>query len=57
MEKALAYVISAGIIGFGFWIIATAKVGLGSLTQTIVGLLPIAVGLLSLHGEMRSDRT
>jgi hypothetical protein len=51
METALAYVISAGIAGFGGWIVVA---GLGSSTPTLwacLALMPIAVGLVSFFGE------
>ena len=48
MEKALAHMISALIVGFGLWILVA---GLGSSAPTLeicVALIPIAIGLLSL---------
>jgi hypothetical protein len=51
MEKALAYVISAGIVGFGAWILIA---GLNSSAPTLWGclaLVPIAIGLLSAFGD------
>lgn len=50
MEKALAYAISALIVGFGVWIFVA---GLGSSSPalwTVVGLVPIAIGLISAFG-------
>ncbi|WP_212308025.1 hypothetical protein [Bradyrhizobium liaoningense] len=50
MEKALAYAISALIVSFGLSIFA---VGLGSSSPAlwaIVGLIPIAIGLMSAFG-------
>ena len=47
MEKALAYVISAGIVGFGAWALIA---GLNSDAPAIwasLALFPIAVGLVS----------
>ena len=58
MDTAFAYLISAGMIGFGIWIVATAKVA-GSdwfLVWIVIGLLPVAVGLMSLYGEIINDR-
>jgi hypothetical protein len=51
MERALAYLVSVGIFGFGAWILVA---GLGSSTPALwacLALMPIAVGLLSLFGE------
>jgi hypothetical protein len=49
MEKAVAYAISAFIVGFGLWILAA---GLTSSTPALVGaaVIPIAVGLISAFG-------
>jgi hypothetical protein len=47
MEKALAYLISAGIVGFGAWaLIAGLSSGVPVL-WTCLALVPIAIGLLS----------
>jgi hypothetical protein len=51
MERALAYLVSVGIAGFGTWVLVA---GLGSSAPalwTCAALIPIAVGLLSLFGE------
>jgi hypothetical protein len=51
MERAVAYVISAGIIGFGAWIFIA---GLSSRRQAFmacVAVIPIAIGLLSAFGD------
>ena len=50
MEKALAYAVSALIVGFGAWIFVA---GLGSSSPapwTVVGLVQIAIGLISPFG-------
>ena len=50
MNKALAYAISAVIVCFGVWIVV-AGLSSGSPTLwTIVGLVPIAIGLVSAFG-------
>lgn len=54
MARIAAYLISLGIIGFGFWIIAEvqpASVSAGIVT----GLVPMAVGLASLANEIHND--
>jgi hypothetical protein len=51
MEKVAAYLVSTGIIGFGFWIFAVAKNGVW-----FAGLLPVVIGLASLFGEIQNDR-
>jgi hypothetical protein len=55
MDTALAYLISVGIIAFGIWTVAAAAPGSSVFLFWIVGgLLTIAVGLLSLFGEVRN---
>lgn len=50
MENALAYAISALILGFGL-LIFVADLGSSSpVLWTIVGLVPVAVGLMSAVG-------
>jgi hypothetical protein len=47
MERAFAYVISAGIVGFGVWIL---MVGLSTIAPALwarAALIPIAIGLRS----------
>jgi hypothetical protein len=57
MERLTAYLISAGIIAFGIWIVATAALGWGSLMfWLVVGMAPIAIGVSSLANEIRNDR-
>lgn len=54
IERATAYLISIGIIGFGFWIFA--KAGSGARFLWIAALTPIAVGLASIINEIHNDR-
>jgi hypothetical protein len=57
MDTALAYLISVGIVGFGVWVIAAAKAGSDIfLIWIVLGLLTIAVGLISLLGEIRNRK-
>lgn len=51
MDKALAYVISAGIIGFGAWIFAAGLNSSAPAFWACVALIPVAIGLLSAFGE------
>jgi hypothetical protein len=56
MDAAFSYLISVGLIAFGVWI-AAAKAGSGSLlVWTLVGLIPVVVGLISLFSEIRNDK-
>jgi hypothetical protein len=57
MDTALAYLISVGIVGFGVWVIAATKAGSDIfLIWSVLGLLTIAVGLISLLGETRNRK-
>jgi hypothetical protein len=57
MDTALAYLISVGIVGFGFWVVAAAKARSDVfLIWIVLGLLIIAVGLISLLGEIHNRR-
>jgi hypothetical protein len=51
MEKTLAYLISAGIIGFGIWIFIAGLHSGAPALWTCVALIPAAIGLLSALGE------
>jgi hypothetical protein len=55
MDTALSVLISAGIVAFGVWSIAGA-IG-PHLTWSLLGLLPILVGLLSLIQTVRNAKT
>jgi hypothetical protein len=51
MEKAAAYMVSAGIVAFGIWIlIAGLSSGVPAL-WTCVALIPIVIGLVSAFGD------
>lgn len=58
MDTLFSYLISLGLIAFGIWIVAAAaRATSGSLLLwTIIALMPVVVGPLSLFGEMRSDK-
>jgi hypothetical protein len=48
MNRALSFLISVGIAGFGIWIIAHAIVSGSPLGWTLMGIPPAAVVLISL---------
>jgi hypothetical protein len=51
MDAVLSFLISAGIIAFGVWVVAeTITAG---WPWTLMGLLAVTVGLLSLYGSVR----
>jgi hypothetical protein len=55
MDTVLSFLISAGIIAFGVWVVAeTITAG---WPWTLMGLLAVIVGLLSLYGSVRDART
>lgn len=57
VEKITAYLISAGILAFGIWIVANAEFRWGSvLSWLVVGVAPIAVGTASLVNEFDNER-
>jgi hypothetical protein len=51
MERALAYTISVGIIGFGAWILIAGLSSSAPALWACAALIPIAIGLLSAFGE------
>jgi hypothetical protein len=55
METVLSLVISAGIIAFGIWVVASTITG--GWPWTLVGLLAVMVGLLSLYESIQEVRT
>jgi hypothetical protein len=50
MERALAYVISIGIAGFGVWILIAGLSSSAPALRTCLALISIAIGLLSAFG-------
>jgi hypothetical protein len=57
MDTALSFVISAGIIAFGVWVIVAAVAADLPLAWTLMGLLPVVVGSLSLIERLGTPRT
>jgi hypothetical protein len=54
MDTTLSFLISAGIIAFGVWIVAGTIAAGSPLTWTFMGLLPVVVGLISLYQAVRA---
>jgi hypothetical protein len=55
MDTALSALISIGIIAFGIWCVAG---GIGPhLTWSLIGLLPISIGSISLIQTARDSKT
>jgi hypothetical protein len=56
MDRALSLLISAGIAAFGVWIIGYTMASGSSLGWTLMGILPLILGSISLYqaiGEAR----
>ena len=54
MDMVLSFLISAGIIAFGVWVVVGTITAGWPLAWTIMGLLPILTGVLSLYGSVRA---
>jgi hypothetical protein len=52
MEKALAYAISAALVGFGLLIFFAGLSSSSPALWTIVALVPIAIGIVSAFGPI-----
>jgi hypothetical protein len=50
MEKALAYAVSAIIVGFGLWILIAGLNSSAPALWICAALIPITIGLLSAFG-------
>jgi Zn-dependent protease with chaperone function len=57
MDTVLSFLISVGIIAFGVWIVAGTIAAGSLLGWTLMGMIPVAMGLISLFSEFRSDKT
>jgi len=57
MDTALSYLISAGIIAFGVWIVAGTVTAGSPMAWTLTGLLPMVVGSVSLYQVVRDVKT
>jgi hypothetical protein len=55
MDRALSFLISAGIAGFGIWIVAYTIASGSPLGWTLMGILPIIVGAISLYQAIRQS--
>jgi hypothetical protein len=49
MNRSLSLLISAGIAGFGIWIIAHSIMAGSPLVWKLMGIPPIVVGLISFY--------
>jgi hypothetical protein len=57
MDMVLSFLVSAGIIAFGVWVVAGTIIAGWPLAWPLMGLLAVIVGLLSLYGSVRDART
>jgi hypothetical protein len=53
MNDAFSFLISDGIIAFGVWVVAGTTVTGWPLAFSLMGLLTVIVGLISLYGSIR----
>jgi len=49
MDTAFSYLISAGIIAFGVWIVVGTVTAGSPMAWTFTGLVPMVVGTISLY--------
>jgi hypothetical protein len=49
MDTALSYLISAGIIAFGVWIVVGTVTAGSPMAWTFAGLVPVILGSISLY--------
>jgi hypothetical protein len=57
MDMVLSFLVSAGIIAFGVWVVAETIIAGCPLAWPLMGLLATLVGVLSLYGWVRDART
>jgi hypothetical protein len=57
MDTVLSFLISAEIIAFGAWVVAGTIAAGWPLAWTLMGLLALIVGLISLYGSVRDAKT
>ena len=56
MNAILSFLISAGIIAFGLWIICNGIEAGSALDFRLMGTLPVVIGSISLYGATREVR-
>jgi hypothetical protein len=56
MNTVLSFLISAGIIAFGLWTIACSIATGSPVGFTLMGILPVAIGSVSLYGAIGEAR-
>jgi hypothetical protein len=57
VDTALSFLISAGIIAFGFWVLVSANNSGWPLSCALLGLLPVVVGSASLYQVIREAKS
>jgi hypothetical protein len=57
VETVLSFLISAGIIAFGVWVVAGTMAAGRPLAWTLMGLLAVIFGLLSLLWDVLEAKT
>jgi hypothetical protein len=56
MNAILPFLISAGIIAFGVWIIFDGIEAGSALDFPLMGILPVVIGSISFYGTLREVR-
>jgi uncharacterized membrane protein YiaA len=56
LEAAVAHLISIGIIAGGIWIVAGTLAAGSPLVWSLAGLVTVAIGSLSLFGQIKVSR-
>lgn len=56
MDRVLSFLISAGIACFGIWIITDSAASAWPLAWTLMGILPVIVGSISLYQAIAEAR-
>jgi hypothetical protein len=57
MNAAFSFLISIGIVAFGIWIVAGAIAAGSPLTWTLMGLLTVIVGSISLYQQLAISKS
>ena len=56
MDMVLSFLISAGIVAFGVWVVVGTIIAGWPWAWPLMGLLAVTVGSLSLYGAVRDAR-
>ena len=57
MNVVLSFLISAGIVAFGLWVFFCTIEAASPIGFTLMGILPVVIGSVSLYGSIRELRS